>query len=119
MTHDAAQSLFDELDDLLEQERAALLSGNLDQISSLLALKEALVAKIGLLEQDALAPLQTLQQKVANNQILLDGALKGIRKAATRLAEIRQIRRTLETYGQDGQKLVIEGQVTRKVEKRA
>ncbi|WP_317056376.1 flagellar protein FlgN [Roseovarius rhodophyticola] len=119
MAHSSTQSLFDELDDLLENEREALLKGDLEKIAALLASKENLIDKVNALNGTKAEPLKELHSKIVRNQVLLDGALQGIRRASMRLATIRHIRRNLETYGKDGQKKVIEGEVVRKVEKRA
>lgn len=119
MTRNSTQSLFDELDDLLETEREALLEGDLEKIAALLSAKENLMDKVNSLERVQTAPLQALHDKATRNKVLLDGALQGIRRAAMRLATIRHIRRNLETYGEDGRKTVIEGEVVRKFEKRA
>ncbi len=51
--------------------------------------------------------------------MLLDGALQGIRRASARLAAVRKVRRSLETYGEDGQKKTIDAQIARQLEKRA
>lgn len=119
MTHSSTQTLFDELDDLLDEEREALLLGDLEKIGALLSLKESLFDRIGALDDTQPLSLQELQSKVERNQLLLDGALQGIRQASIRLAAIRHIRRNLETYSEDGRKRIIEGEVVRKVEKRA
>ena len=118
MTETTAQTLVDALDDLLEAERDALLKGDLDAIAGLLERKECLIDALNDPELEA-APLEGLQAKVTRNQALLDGALQGIRRAAARMAALRRVRRSLETYDEDGRKRTIEGEVVRKVEKRA
>ena len=119
MTHESAQSIVDQLDDLLERERAALLDGNLDQIPILLTEKEELIDTLNALEPEGDQDLNDLQAKVERNQVLLDGALQGIRKVAARMAAFRRIRRSLETYDEKGCKQTIQGDVERRVEKRA
>ena len=118
MRTDDAQALVDELDTLLEKERTALLSGDIDAIGRLLQRKESLIDGLNALDAEA-APLGGLQGKVARNQALLDGALQGIRRASARMAALRRVRRSLETYDASGQKQTIEGEVVHKVEKRA
>lgn len=119
MTDRSPQDLFDALDDVLDAERTAVLGGDLDKMAQLLEKKEELID--ALLEADAVAaePISEIQDKLSRNQILLDGALQGIRRAAARLAAVRQVRRTLETYGEDGQKKTIDSYVARQLEKRA
>lgn len=119
MTDNPTQVLIDQLDDLLETERAALLAGDLDGIGALLRRKEALIDALNDLPAETGADLGALQGKVARNQALLDGALQGIRRVAGRMAAFRRIRRTLETYDADGHKTTILGEVDHKVEKRA
>lgn len=119
MTNDSAHSLIEQLDGVLEAERHALLAGDLDQISGLLEVKEALIDTLNTIEPAAQPELQKLQDKVTRNQALLDGALQGIRKVAARMAAFRKIRRTLDTYDENGRKQTIQGIVDFKMEKRA
>ncbi|MEQ8255065.1 MULTISPECIES: flagellar protein FlgN [Roseovarius] len=119
MTKHSAQDLVDELDNLLEAEREAVLGGNLDDMSRLLARKESLIDALSELDAADAAAISEVQDKLARNQVLLDGALQGIRRASARLAAVRKVRRSLETYGEDGQKKTIDAQVTRQLEKRA
>lgn len=113
------QNLIDDLDTLLDEERLALLSGDLDQIAQIAAQKEDLIDALNSLSPAGQDALKDLQAKVARNQVLLDGALQGIRKVASRLAALRKIRRSLETYDAKGQKQTIQGEVDRRMEKRA
>lgn len=119
MTHETAQAIINRLDTLLEQERSALLAGDLEKITELLGEKEGLIDGLNALEPEAEQGLQDLQAKVIRNQALLDGALQGIRKVAARMAAFRKIRRSLETYDESGRKRTIQGEVERRVEKRA
>ncbi|MFN3207670.1 MAG: flagellar protein FlgN [Roseovarius sp.] len=119
MTETSAQALIDELDQLLDAERTAVLAGDLDQMARLLAHKESLIDALTALDAAQTAPMSGIQDKLARNHLLLDGALQGIRRASARLAAVRKVRRSLETYGKDGQKKVIDAQVSRQLEKRA
>lgn len=119
MTDPAPQRLIDQLDELLDQERAVLLSGDLDAMAGIAEEKERLIDALNALEPDHSSNLGQLQTKVERNQVLLDGALQGIRNVATRLAALRRIRRTLETYDSKGRKQTIQGEVEHRVEKRA
>jgi ABC-type transporter Mla subunit MlaD len=123
MTHDSAQSsaqkIIDQLDGILDQERQALLKGDLDRIAGFLEQKETLIDALNALEPIARPELQHLQHKVVRNQALLDGALQGIRKVAARMAAYRKIRRSMETYDESGRKQTIPGVIDHKVEKRA
>lgn len=119
MTTDTAQNIINRLDELLELERSALLSGELDKIPGFLEEKESLVDGLNAIEPSGKVGLQDLQTKVERNQALLDGALQGIRKVASRMAAFRRIRRSLETYDESGRKKTIQGEVEHRVEKRA
>ena len=113
-TMDGAQAL----DALLETERDALLKGNLAALTALAPRKEALIDAL----KDAACTrpaLERLDKKVKRNQLLLDGAMEGIRAVAGRLAAVRQVRGGLETYGSDGTRRNIEVNVDHAVERRA
>ncbi len=114
-----AQAAMDALDRLLEQERALLLAGEIDQIADVLSAKEALIDTLTAMDRAELQDLTSLQGKLARNQSLLDGALHGLRRTSSRLAALRQVRRSLETYNKAGHKETIDAQVTRKLERRA
>lgn len=107
------------LDALLEAERKALLAGELEKLAAMLENKEGLIAAINGAEHDDLPALQKLDGKVRRNQLLLDGALEGIRSVARRMAALRRIRSSLETYDSAGKKRNIDMTADRAVEKRA
>lgn len=116
---DSAQDLIDELDDLLDQEREALLKGELGQLARLMTLKEGLIDRIRgheSLEQEVLA---SVQGKVTRNQALLNSAMEGIRAVADRIADLRRVRRGLETYDRTGRKTEVGTQNRSTVERRA
>lgn len=119
MTERWPQDLIDNLDLLLDAERTAVLEGNLEDMARLLDRKEALIDALAEVDASHAAPISEIQNKLARNQMLLDGALQGIRRASARLAAVRKVRRSLETYGEDGQKKTIDAQVSRQLEKRA
>jgi len=119
MTDTSPQDLIDALDILLDDERKAVLSGNLDSMAELLERKEDLIDTLAEIDASQATPIYELQTKLARNQMLLNGALQGIRRASARLAAVRKVRRTLETYGEDGQKKTIDAHVSRQLEKRA
>ncbi|MEM6481212.1 MAG: hypothetical protein AAF922_00300 [Pseudomonadota bacterium] len=118
MTRDAQQAIV-ALDSVLEKERQVLLKGDVDSIGDILNEKEALIDALTEMDRHDIQNVQGLKEKFARNQTLLDGALHGIRRTAARLAAIRQVRRSLETYDEKGQKRTIEGHVERKLERRA
>lgn len=119
MSDATPQQLIDHLDRVLDFERTALLEGDLDEIVRLAQTKEVLIDALNAVTSADQGNLKALQEKVARNQVLLSGALQGIRKVATRIAALRRIRRSLETYDSSGRKQTIQGEVNHKVEKRA
>ncbi|APE44979.1 hypothetical protein BOO69_17370 [Sulfitobacter alexandrii] len=119
MTHPGATERIEALDHLLDEEREALLTGNLGRLADLLDPKEALIEEINAIPPGNAGRLRHLDVKVRRNQHLLDGALDGIRSVAARMAELRQVRDGLETYGADGRKRTIEIQDGPSVERRA
>lgn len=119
MTLDTAAEIVSRLDVLLELEREALLNGDLEKIQEYLEEKESLIDQLNAVDVTQTNALRDLQAKVERNQVLLDGALQGIRKVAARMAAFRRVRRSLETYDQSGRKQTIQEDVKRRVEKRA
>lgn len=107
------------LDDLLDRERIALLNGDLDAISRGLREKERLIDALNALHGDQDENLSAIRNKAQRNQILLESALSGIRAVADRVAALRRVRDTLETYDQSGRKTAISTLRTGQVEKRA
>ena len=119
MTHDPAQVLIDELDQLLDRERQSLLAGDLDQIARLTTLKETLIDQLDgnvRLDRDRLTHVR---EKVARNQVLLTGAMQGIRAVADRMVDLRRVRQSLETYDHSGRKTGFATGRQASVEKRA
>ncbi|MDH3264318.1 MAG: flagellar biosynthesis protein FlgN [Paracoccaceae bacterium] len=88
---------------LLEQERAALLSGDLAQLPALVAGKERLLLA---LEEATARPdadaLDRLKARATANQALLDAALRGVRAARARLETARAGGPALSTYDARG-----------------
>ncbi|MGZ2259736.1 flagellar biosynthesis protein FlgN [Roseobacter sp. A03A-229] len=119
MTNEEFEDVIDALDDLLDAERAALLAGDLDEVARLLERKEALIERFATLEDADRAPLADLQVKVKRNQALLDQALEGIRSVSRRLAALRRVRSSLETYDEKGERRKIDMSPDGSVEKRA
>jgi flagellar biosynthesis/type III secretory pathway chaperone len=119
MTDDSRRPELAELDQLLDQERQALLDGHLSQIAPIMARKAALLDAVGHLRDSESAAAAALRAKAAVNQTLLDGTLQGIRSAAARLSEVRRVRRSLETYDSRGRKKTIDGTAPDRMERRA
>ena len=119
MTNECIQDVIDALDDLLDAERKALLAGELDKIGRLHDRKARLVEQLSLLELEDQNQLDSISTKIDRNQMLLSSALDGIRSVARRLAAVRHVRETLETYDADGRKNTIKTKTEQSLEKRA
>lgn len=90
------------IEDILDRERAALLSGQLDVVQRLALEKDALGAQANPAGFPAAAQVKRLKEKADGNQRLLDAALKGVRAVAQRLQSFGKERADLNTYGRDG-----------------
>lgn len=119
MTTDTEQNNVEALDALLEAERQALLQGDLVALTDMLPNKEALIESLTAQSQSDLPALLELDTKVRRNQLLLNGALEGIRDVAARMAALQRMRSGLETYGSDGKKKNYEVNTDHSVERRA
>ena len=111
--------VFSALDDCLEREKTALLTGDLDAISALMDEKSELISQLNALGATEDHALDTLKDKAARNQALLGSALDGIRRVADRLADMESLRHSFDTYDSHGKRNTIEGEIVRHVEKRA
>ncbi len=106
------------LDALLEEERTALLNGQLDRVGKMLAKKTRLVENLN--EQRAEPDeVKALKAKVSRNQQLLQGSLEGVRRVAERLEALRRVRDRLDTYGADGKRKEVATDRPSSVERRA
>ncbi len=119
MTIETSNKLFEALDALLEEERAALLKGELEEVGQLYERKEALIEELSQIEAFEAQELYDLQGKMKRNQELLDSALEGIRTVAGRLAALRRVRSKLDTYDANGTKQSIDMTTENALEKRA
>jgi len=119
MKNDSIQPLIDELDDLLDSEKKALVQGDMERVGRLVSQKEFLIESLNALDNLDRENLTQLHRKVMRNQTLLDSALEGIRAVATRMSELRRVRSGLETYDSQGQKQRFDIQRSVQVEKRA
>jgi hypothetical protein len=110
---------FSDLDALLEQERAFLIKGDLEGLGTLLPLKEQMVNLLLSNSEANLDAIVPIEGKLARNQLLLDGALEGIRSVASRLSALREVRNALDTYDAQGRKRRVVTPRKTQVEKRA
>lgn len=116
---DEVRNAMDALADLLDAERTALLVGKLDDVSRLHVKKESLITELNEHVTENRAAFEGLYLKVKRNQVLLDSALQGIRSVSRRLAAIKQVRKSLDTYDSLGRKKSVDMRPGGSLEKRA
>jgi flagellar biosynthesis/type III secretory pathway chaperone len=119
MATDTADELISELDALLDLERRALTGGELERLSDLFMRKETIIGRLGALSLTDPGRLDPLRDKMIRNRVLLDSALEGIRAVAGRMAELRRVRRGLDTYDRSGQRSSADTALRPNVERRA
>lgn len=115
MTEDT--KVIDQLNELLDIERAALLSGDLAGLENIAQEKEALLDALH--EGVAAKDLQALQDRLDRNRHLLTSATEAIRRVADRLREMRKLRQSLDTYTSNGSRQTLDFDGNSKLEKRA
>ncbi len=119
MKNETPTELVASLDELLDLERAALIDGELERLGALLPEKEKLIERINKLDSIEREALVGVQVKVTRNQSLLNSAMEGIQAVANRMAELRRVRKGLETYDESGRRMKHSTQLSKKLEKRA
>lgn len=116
---DSLDDLIRKLDRLLDEEREILLTGELDRLSDLLAEKEHLIDSLNAADAEPTDDLRRTSEKTLRNQALLQEALAGIRNVARKLGEMRQARRSFDTYDKLGHRMQVASESQSSVEKRA
>ena len=91
----------DALDDLLDRERQAILSGNLDTIMRQMNEKLRLLERLTASTTD-IVRIERLKVKADRNQELLVAVGRGIKSATQRLKEIGKPVASLRTYDKGG-----------------
>jgi len=102
MTNEPARTLVDELEDVLEREREALLTGQMEALVRLAPLKERLLVRMDLLKRADRVLLGRLQKKIDRNQILVLGTLEGLRSVSERMKALNRVRSGLAIYDHAG-----------------
>lgn len=118
MTETTNPTIAEKLEQLLEDERKALLEGDFDRIETLLEEKEALAHGVEgqHLTEETLEPLR---DGLRRNNELYNQALAGLRNVAARLTDVNTVRKSLNTYDSSGQAQVIDAPADKRLERRA
>ena len=114
--------LVESLQELLEDERTALMEGKFDALPDLLDRKETLFEALGdLPEDDPLTEeeLAPIQEAFARNQRLLESTQSGLRATQERMGTLRRVRTSFESYNAKGQRQAVQLAAGQRVEKRA
>jgi flagellar biosynthesis/type III secretory pathway chaperone len=119
MDEQTRDDLFSSLEALLIEERRALLAGSFENLAAIGEEKARLLDALDALDPDDAEPLQALQNAISRNQVLLQSALSGIRDVAERMALLRRVRESLQTYDAQGHKSEVYRAGAGKLEKRA
>jgi len=96
-----SRHVFDQLDDLLEKERSAVLNGDFETLRRLMDKKERIMAQI-LQQTEPSQRLQSLQRKADRNQRLLIAAGNGIRTVSDFLKRLEKPSDPLRTTIRQG-----------------
>ena len=116
---DPASDLIEQMHDLLDRERIALMRGQLEEVGRLFELKQSLIDRIGSSEDPDRDDLETVHTKVIRNQALLNGAMEGIRAVSDRISEMQKVKQGLDTYDKSGRRFTIGKTAQGQVKKRA
>jgi hypothetical protein len=93
---------FDQIEDLLDREHLAIMAADFDRLSRLAPEKERLFMGLSGLPSPDVATLDRMRRIAERNQQLLASAREGIRSVTQRLAAIRSVEKTLNTYDRSG-----------------
>jgi len=101
-----ATAVFTALEDFLDKERQAILTGSLKDMERIVREKERLLDKGGLPLHDH-KTLNQIRRKIERNQHLLAAAIRGVRTVTARLDVLRNGPGELNTYDKSGQRTTL------------
>ncbi len=101
MTLFKSRNLSDAVEDLLERERRAVLSGNLEALTRLISEKRRLMDQLARSTEHP-DRLDRLRGKARRNKALLDAAARGIKSVTEQISGLRDARSPLRTYDASG-----------------
>lgn len=96
----AMHSAIAQLEQICGQEMTLIRAGRLDALGPLVARKQALAETLADADPAALAQVQDLLDR---NQMLLEAAIRGLRSARQRIAQIRGAGAGINSYDPNGQ----------------
>ena len=110
--------LTQELAEILEAERSALVAGDFDQIADLMTRKQAIAESLKD-EEESATDLIPLQAALRRNQELFDRALEGVRAVVDRLGTVQTLSKSLHGYDAQGKRFSLAEPTENRLEKRA
>lgn len=114
-----AKTVSHRLAEILEEEYQALTNGDLDGIERLGAAKLEVLQAVQALPPASVAKLEPIREALIRNQLLVQSAIEGMRKAIARAREIGEVAEALKTYRRDGRKSRVAIQMSGKLSKRS
>ena len=102
MTNDPREKAVSDLLDLVEEERNAVLRGDLDHVARVFERKSDLIVALNGMEVADNAELEELRNQIERNQMLVEAAKRGAHMAVDRLKSMRRSRETLTLYDAHG-----------------
>lgn len=109
----------EKLTTLLDQERIAILQGNISKISEILDEKEKLFEIFQNISEPESKNIEDVSKIIHRNQDLLESSMAGIKAVSDRLATIQRVRESLEIYDQNGNRRMFDLTSGSRLEKRA
>ncbi len=106
------------LNDILENERSALLNAEYEKLEDILREKESYFDH-AMADPLRLIEMQGASEKIKRNSALLDAALSGLRAAADVIAYNRSNRSTITVYDHVGSKTCLSTSSAQSFEKKA
>ncbi|MFW2545325.1 flagellar protein FlgN [Primorskyibacter sp. 2E107] len=113
-----AEDTLGRLKTLINAEREALMEGDFGRIAELMEEKEMLAGTLAETDHSE-ADVAPLRDGLRRNQELFDHALAGLRNVANRIGEANRVRKSLETYDENGRRTTLSTPVPNKLERRA
>lgn len=107
-----------ELSALIEEERAALVGGELDKLETLMERKEAMVSALSTLQLDA-KTVAPLREGLRYNTELYEQSLAGLRNVSERISLFNRLRKSMDTYTAEGHKKAVGVDESHRLERRA
>lgn len=107
------------IEELLDNEREAILGGRLQDLTRLVEAKETLLRDVIGTVLPNPQTLKRLKDKAERNQVLLGSVVKGVRSVSARLEILRNPQTSLKTYSATGTRQALGSSSSTTMERRA